>query len=317
MPTNVIVIDGLSDEAAAAVNAEFESVSLRTATKRHILNDEERGWASVVVGWRPAQAALGTPNVRWIHFCSAGVDHDREALDQLPPDILISNSRGAYDIAIAEHLLAMGLALMRRVSASVRMMDSHRWGGVGAARDLHGKTVGILGLGSIGKRYAVLMSALGARVLGWKRSRIETPTQVAKIYYDEDLDEMLGRCDIVAICLPGTEHTRALLGARRLALMKPGAILLNIGRGYIVDTAALIESLRSGHCGGAGLDVTDPEPLPESSPLWQMDNVIITPHIAGSSDNGDARRREVFAANLRAFLGEEPLPGFVNRQLGY
>jgi len=128
----------------------------------------------------------------------------------------------------------------------------------------------------------------------------------------EGLDEMLPLCDYVCICLPGTPHTRGLLDARRMQLLKPGVIITNIGRGYIMDTEALLAGLRSGRIGGAGLDVTDPEPLPADHPLWQQENVIITPHCASSSPLAVQRKVALFARIMRAYVAGQPLPNLVD-----
>ena len=315
--TRVLFLDQFGDDNLDAVRHAFPSVSFREILTRNLMRDDLT-WATVAAGWDPAKTALEMPNVEWVHYYTAGVDHGASAIARLPATTRLTNSRGAYDDALTEHLLALGFALTRRIDVAVRAMTDARWGDTGEPNDVRGMTVGVVGLGSIGSRYAAVMHGLGARVLGWKRRPIDPPDGVESVCYGPDgLDEIVGQSDLVAICLPGTDETRRLFDAARIARIKPGATLLNIGRGYIVDTDALVAALESGHLAGAGLDVTDPEPLPGDSPLWSMDNVVITPHTGGRSRHGSRLRKEVFVRNLHAFLEGDTMPGTVDGTRGY
>lgn len=257
-------------------------------------------------------------NARWIHTFSAGVDGLVPAiLECHPQGIPLSNSSGVYGIPIAEHSLALMMALSRRLDVCVRQMSRPVWQFPGPAREMRASTVGILGCGDIGGHLAHMVKGLGARVLGFKRTGGNAQAPFDALYNNDTLDDMLPLCDYLAVCLPGTAHTRGLLDARRLAMVKPGVIITNIGRGHIIDTQALINGLKNGRIGAAGLDVTDPEPLPGDHPLWAMDNVIITPHCSYSSPVDVSRKVALFAQNMKAFLAGEPLPGLVDPRWEY
>jgi phosphoglycerate dehydrogenase-like enzyme len=177
--------------------------------------------------------------------------------------------------------------------------------------------VGVIGLGSIGTEVARRSAALGATVVAVRRRPVEAPAFVSELAGEEGIDRLLPRCDYVVLALPATQRTRQVLSADRIALMKAGAFVVNIGRGALIDQDALIAALADGRLGGAGLDVSTPEPLPPESALWRMPNVIITPHASGSSPTNDDRRFGIFAANLRRFVAGEALENIVDFDEGY
>jgi D-2-hydroxyacid dehydrogenase (NADP+) len=181
---------------------------------------------------------------------------------------------------------------------------------------LTGKTLCVVGLGTIGHRCAELGAALGMRVIGVRRSPRPTPPAEA-VYAAKDLCQALGRADVVIIVLPGTAETAGLIGRAELAALPQGALLLNAGRGKTVDTDALVAALASGHLAGAGLDVVDPEPLPPEHPLWTMPNVLITPHTSGLHRTYTPEATAAFLDNLRRFLAGQELVGVVDKTLGY
>ena len=186
-------------------------------------------------------------------------------------------------------------------------------------RSIYGRTVLVLGMGDIGGAFGKQCKALGAKVIGVRRTDAAKPDYADAVHLISDLDQLLPEADIVAITLPGTEATRGLLDRRRIGLMKPGAVLLNAGRGYIVDTEALCDALECGALAGAGLDVVDPEPLPEGHRLWQIPTAVVTPHIAGGYHLKETHTRIVgiFVENLRRFLAGEPLKNQVDFAAGY
>ncbi len=277
--------------------------------------DELLERAEIVVSGGNGTFLTKTKNLKWLHTVSAGVDHVLPIADRLYGDALqISNSSGNYGVPISEHLLAMMLAFAHQIPASMRNMSTGRWEKSLRCRELTGATVGIIGLGDIGTTLAAMLEPFRCPVLGWKRTRIDAPEGVNEMLYGpEGLDELLRRSDYAAICLPGTPQTEGLIDRRRLALMKPTAVLLNIGRGSIVDHDALAEALAAGRLAGAGLDVTEPEPLPPEHPLWRQTNALITPHISGWTEQWPRRASEFFALNFRAWVKGEPLPGAVDR----
>jgi phosphoglycerate dehydrogenase-like enzyme len=279
-------------------------------------SDELIGSAEIIFGWVDADLLAMAESLRWFHSLSAGVDTYIDEIDRLfGIKLLVSNSAGVYGVPISEHLLAMMLGLVRRIGESVRNMPQGAWGGVTPCAELSGSTVGIVGFGDIGRHLAGLLVPFRCEVLAFKRSPVSKPKGVSEMLYGEEgLDELLRRCDHVCVCLPGTPATRGLIDSRRIGLMKHSACLYNIGRGTIVDHAALAQALVAGHLGGAGLDVTDPEPLPQDNPLWGLGNVIITPHMSGYTPVlWEKRMTEFFARNLDAYLEGRPLPGAVDR----
>jgi phosphoglycerate dehydrogenase-like enzyme len=177
--------------------------------------------------------------------------------------------------------------------------------------------VGILGLGHIGEAVASRAFALGARVVAVRRTGGSTPRFVEAVYDEAGVDLVVEQADFLVLCLPRTERTEGILSARRIAGMKPGAFVFNIGRGSAIDQDALLRALEDGKLGGAGLDVTHPEPLPAESPLWRLPNVMITPHSSGASPTNDDRRFQIFCRNLELLRRGEPLEKLVDFDAGY
>ncbi len=254
------------------------------------------------------------PDLRWIHTISAGVDH------LLSPtlresDVVLTNASGVFDIPIAETVLAYMLAVVKRLPEFLDQQKDHRWKTLDL-RELHGLTLGIVGLGSIGSQVARLCRPFGMRILGLRRN--PRPSPVAdEVLPHTRLHDLLGRSDFVLISIPLTDETRGLIGREELAAIKPDGWLINIARGQIVDQEALIEALREGSIGGACLDALAQEPLPEDSPLWDFPNVIITPHNSWSSPHIQEREIELFLENLRRYVAGEPLLNVVDKEIGY
>lgn len=260
------------------------------------------------------------PNLRWVQSMSAGVERYVTIPELLDNDaILITNMAGMYGTAIADHTLAMTLALARGLPHWFEQQQGAHWArdDALAQTELTGKTMLVLGLGGIGREVAQRAHGFGMRVLGTVRTPRDVPSYVERVHRSDETDALLPSADVVAICLPLTDATRKMFDAARLARMKPGAVLLNVGRGAIVDTDALVEALKSGHLGGAGLDVVEPEPLPSTHPLWAMKNVILTPHVSGRSPLSETKRFELFAENMRRFARGEALLNLVDKREGY
>jgi phosphoglycerate dehydrogenase-like enzyme len=250
--------------------------------------------------------------------------------------VQLTTANGVHAIQIGEYVLTMLLAHFHRLPLAFRLQQQREWGR-GAHGDafqpmeLRGATLGIVGYGAIGREAARLASAFGMRILATKRADTDprysgwTPpgtgdadgTLPEQFYELNDLSAMLSACDAVVLALPLTNTTRRIIGQQELAAMRPKALLINIGRGPLVDQPALIEALRAGVIGGAALDVTDPEPLPADSPLWELENVIITPHISGSTRHYEDRAIELFAENMRRYLANDTLLNIVDRVHGY
>jgi phosphoglycerate dehydrogenase-like enzyme len=271
-------------------------------------------------------AALGAPKLRWLHVFNAGVDHPifGRFLDR---GIVLTSSPGSNAVPIAHSAIAGLLALARRFPAFARAQRERSWLGVGAQGrrgapgdpahvdlppDLDTQALLVLGLGGIGSEIARLGRALGLHVIGVRRSRPPYGAPVDEWAPPDRLPELLPRADWLAIACPLTDATRGCIDARRLALLPDGACVINVGRGEIVDEAALASELASGRLGGAYLDVFQVEPLPAASPLWSLPNVIVTPHASSISAGSQTRQADLFLANLARFARGEPLAGVVS-----
>ncbi len=282
------------------------------------VTQEDVDWAQVILGNVPAAMLHGSPALEWLQTNSAGV----EAYIQpgvLAGDTLLTNATGAYGLAIAEHMLGMLLELFKKLELYRDAQKSGAWQSQGAVKAVYGSTVLVLGMGDIGGEFAARCKALGAKVIGVRRSPRPCPEYADEVHLLEDLDSLLPQADVVAITLPGTDATRGLMSRERLAKMKEGAVLLNVGRGFIVDTEALCDALERGQLSGAGVDVTDPEPLPPTHRLWNIPTAVVTPHISGFYHLRETHERIVgiFLENLRRFQAGEPLRNLVDFATGY
>ena len=260
-------------------------------------------------------------NLAWVQAKSAGVD--RYLKDGSPiktGDIVLTNQRAIHGPAIAEHAMAMLLSLTRNLHYYRDKQQEEEW--ARGARDLthialQGKTMLVVGLGGIGSEIAERGHAFGMRVIGTRRSDKPSADYIEKVGKPADLLKMLPEADVVALAVPLTEETKGLIDAEAFKAMKQGSYLINIARGPVVDTDALLSALKSKKLAGAGLDVTDPEPLTKGHALWSAPNVVITPHMASRSKVTDTRRAAIYRENLRRFASGEPLLNVVNKELGY
>jgi phosphoglycerate dehydrogenase-like enzyme len=273
------------------------------------------------------------PRLRWVQLLSAGADHavGHPGLDE---QVILTTTSGMHAVNMGEYALALMLAWAHRLPALMDHQRRAEWPEerfeLFSPQELRGTSVGIVGYGSIGREVGRLAHAFGMRVLALQRSA--DPIQHGYIppgvgdpqgriperfYRPHELRTMLAECDYVVLAVPLTGATRNLIGADELRAMKPSAFLINVARGGVVDEPALIRALQRGWIGGAGLDVFAQEPLPADSPLWRMENVILTPHIAGNTPHYNARALDVFAENLRRYLAGEPLLNQVDSERGY
>lgn len=259
--------------------------------------------AEIIIGWNSdvEEACLqGKSDLRWIHAWGAGVEgFPMQALQHR--NILLSNSSGVHGNPIAETIFAMMLSFNRGLHQYVRQQIVHTWDRTFKVREMHGDTVGIIGIGEIGKETARLAKAFHMKVLGLRRSG-ESAAHVDVVYGQDGLEQLLSNSDYVVNTLPLTAETHHMIGQKQFQMMKKNAIYINIGRGKTTDTEALLEALRNGQIAGAGLDVFEEEPLPESHPLWEMDNVIITPHTSGITQHYSERAFKLFMENLQTYI---------------
>jgi phosphoglycerate dehydrogenase-like enzyme len=278
--------------------------------------------ADVIVTTRLTDADMAmAKRVRWIHSTAVGVG----ALlvpDLVARPIVVTNSRGVHRDAIAEHAIALVLALRRGLHLAVARQIERRW----AQEELSERRIPalaasellVVGLGAIGSRVAELGAGLGMRVIGIRRRVTQpVPLGVTRVRAPEDLADALPSADAVVLSLPRTAETQALLGEDELSRMKPGAVLVNVARGRLIDQEALVRALESGRLGGVGLDAFPTEPLDVSSPLWSLPNVLITPHVAPFADDYWAPAVDLFLDNMQRFKRGDTLINVVDKAAGY
>ena len=277
--------------------------------------------ADAVIGYCDESLLAAGPGIRWLQLPYAGAERCVSIPAVAERDVLVTNAQRVYGPEIAEHVLAMMLSLTRGLHHYAGAQARGRW-----ERDLvpeeklwelEGKTLLVVGLGGIGTEVARLGHAMGMRVTATRNSSRSGPDFVAYVGLADELDKLAAEAHVVVNATPLTPATRGLFDAAFFATMKDDAYFINVGRGGSVVTDDLVAALENGTIAGAGLDVTDPEPLPEGHPLWSAPNVIITPHISAGSDLRSARLWRVMAENLRRYTAGEPMLSVVDVSRGY
>lgn len=282
--------------------------------------------ADVLLAWGlPAERTAEATRLKWLQTVSAGVDRvDQRALNER--GILLTNSSGIHATNIAEHVLSLMFAFARRLPDHFESQRQSVWNRTGqpaiagspSVFELAGQTLFVVGMGHIGESLAKKAKGLDMHVVGAVRRADKARSNYAdEVILQSELKTRIGEADHVAICMPLTNDTRGMFDATMIAAMKDGSFLYNIGRGAIVDQKALYEQLASGRLGGAGLDVTTPEPLPSDDPLWKLGNVIITPHVSGGSPKLWDRGVALWIENIRRYTNGEPLLNLVDLDAGY
>ena len=316
MSIKIVIYDpiGLGPEVVSAIEHTAPTANVVAPSAEGL--SAELADAEVFFGWHPEPTIFGEAKVlRWIQSTSAGMEK------LLNPDLIarglkICNASGVHAPQVTETAWALTLTIARGLPTYLRQQQEHHWG-VGPLYDLDGGTAGIVGLGGIGRRYASIASAFGMRVVAVDAHEPPKPNQVESLWKMDCLDKLLAMSDVVLISCPFSKETLGLIDRGRLDCMKSTAILINIARGGIVDEDALSAVLRVGGIAGAGLDVVATEPLPPESPLWEVPNLVITPHCAGLSSRRIARLTNFFCDNLRRYLADEPLANVVAQDKGY
>ena len=259
--------------------------------------------------WREERGApfmkvlLQAPNAKWLHMFSAGLDNPVFGL-LADRGVTVTHSAGSSAVPIAHTVIMHVIALCREARAFGVAQSEHRWANSGTL-DLEGRRMTVVGLGSIGTEVARLAAHFGMHVVGVRRT--PTGTEPCETWPTTRLLELLPQTDDLVLTAPLTPETRGLIGERELALLPRGAHVVNVGRGELIDEPALVDALQSGQLGGAALDVFVVEPLPADSPLWDLPNVIVTPHSAGTTALAAKRAADIFADNLRRFAAGAPL----------
>lgn len=276
------------------------------------------GTVTAVIGNVSAARFKNFANIRWVQLNLAGTDGFTSP-GVLAPGTVLTNASGAYGLAVSEHMLGQLLMQIKRLDQYQDAQRKRQWTDFGTVKSIWGARTLVVGLGDIGGAFARKMYALGSEVRGIRKSPGEKPEELEAVGTFAQLDEWLPEADFVALSLPGTPATYHLFGAERLARMKPGAVLINAGRGQTVDSLALNDALRNGRLGGACLDVTDPEPLPADHPLWDAPNLLLTPHVSGFYHLPETLERivRIAVSNLKAFMAGQPLKNQVDFACGY
>jgi phosphoglycerate dehydrogenase-like enzyme len=294
------------------------------------------GGCDVLFSFRaPDELIRRAPDLKWIQFLSAGADHVMKGELRARPGIVLTNASGIHSTPIAEYTIASMLAWSHgfhiTLRAQVRREWKRNWDFMDSVDSLRGKTLGVIGYGSIGRETARIGQALGMTVLALKRNPDErrdigwSPPGIGdpegriplRWYGPEGYTEILRESDFITVTLPATPATHRVIGRAEIAAMRPHAYLVNIGRGDVIDQEALTDALREKRIGGAGLDVFEREPLEPESPLWGLENALLTPHMSGSFKGYTSACCALFTENLGRFVRAEPLVNVVDRALGY
>jgi phosphoglycerate dehydrogenase-like enzyme len=329
--TAVLQPDERAIVAAAAPDAEI--VDQRCRTPQEVANLVASGCDVLLTFLVPDDIGDRAPALKWIQLLSAGAEHALTGPGKY--GIPLTTASGIHATPIAEYTLASMLTYAHRIHLAIRGQMQREWlkssQFMATVDELRGKTLGIIGYGSIGRETARLADAFGMPVLalkrdpeqrrdyGWSPASLGDPEGKIprRFFAPNQCEAILSESDYVSVTLPLTAQTRKFIGAREIAAMKPGAYIVNIGRGQVIDEAALIDALKAEKIGGAGLDVFEHEPLEASSPLWGLENAILTPHISGSNRGYMEKACELFAENLRRFVGNRELLNLVDQKLGY
>ena len=311
------LIVGYSDSELAALrdavpDADFACCRRETVSFSELVDSE------VIFGWPPIQMLKELVNLKWLHLASAGANNYTDVSLYADPSVLLTKSSGTFGIPIAEHVIGMMLALSRCFllhhgdQREGLWRHEHR-----ESIELYGSNVFVLGLGDIGTEVCRRLSGFGCNIVGFRRDASLPHEFVSDVRPVSRLRDSLPDADYIVICLPGTTETDKLIGRSEFDLMKKRAIIVNIGRGSVIDTDALVEALNSHKISGAGIDVTDPEPLPPGHPLWIAENTLITPHVSSSSPHGADRRLAIFTDLLKRYMSGRPLYNIVKFDAGY
>jgi phosphoglycerate dehydrogenase-like enzyme len=279
--------------------------------------------SEIVLAWslRPEQV-VAARKLRWIHSPAAAV-HQLMFPELVDSDIVLTNAREVHGPVVAEHVMALIFALAKKIPGSVQLQQKHVWGQqilwdeLPRVREVAGATLGLIGLGSIGRPLVRSAKALGMRVVAVREHPEKGSEGADVVFGPAKIDELFRQADYVVLAAPVTDSTKAIANAERFGLMKSGACLINVGRGPLVDEAALAAALRANQIGGAALDVFPKEPLAADSPLWDLPNLLITPHTAALTDKLWERHYALFSENLRRYLAGQDLLAVVDKRKGY
>lgn len=304
----ILVTIPLSEEQKSRLRAADETAQTEYIMQSE-LKEQDVADRDIIIGNIPIPYIKSANALKWLQLNMSGYEGYPQAM---PKGVPVTNTRGAFGLAISEHMLGMLLMLKKRLHQYRDNQHKSLWHDEGNVTAIEGSVILTVGLGNIGGDFARKAKALGAYTIGIKRNLSQKPEYIDELYSLDSIDELIPRCDVIALSIPNDESTYKLMNRERIEMMKQGAVLLNVGRGAAIDTDALTDAVASGHI-MAGIDVTDPEPLPADHPLWKQENVIITPHISGFFHLPQTLDRIVDIAcdNLRRFNRGERLNNIV------
>jgi len=304
---NIVSIHDLTAEQQQKIKEIAPDYDLLVTKAKELTGSIVRN-ADIMIGWSRSmqdEVLSADSKLKWIQAWSAGVD--KMPLRELEEKgIQLTNASGVHSVPITEHIFAMILAFNRNLHLAIRQQSNNKWDTSGTFTELAGKTIVIVGVGQIGSHTARVAQAFGMRTVGVRNSGKSDPN-VESMYKVDQLDEALAQGDYIVNILPLTDETRGLFNTARFSAMKDSAFFVNVGRGQTMVTDDMVQALQSGGLAGAGLDVFEEEPLPADHPLWNLDNVIMSPHMAGDTDRYGERAVDIFLENLKHYVNGEPL----------
>lgn len=312
----ILVTLPLNERQKERLEMNFRHLKFCYCLKKDVTEEVIRD-AEVILGNVDPALLKYAEELKWLQLNNAGTEGFCDGA--LPKEAVLTNATGAYGLAISEHMIGVLFELQKKLNLYARNQREHVWKSEGHVHVIQGSRVLVIGMGDIGTMFAQKMKALGCRTVGIKRHEGRKPEGVDDLYTLERLERELPKADIVAMSLPGNQDTYHMMNAERLALMKENAVLINVGRGITVDTDALVQALQEKRIAGACLDVTDPEPLPADHPLWDMKNVILTPHISGGYALPETLEQilTICIENLECYMVKRPLRNIIDFKTGY
>lgn len=312
----ILVTLPLNERQKERLEMNFRHLKFCYCLKKDVTEEGIRD-AEVILGNVDPALLKYAEELKWLQLNNAGTEGFCDGA--LPKEAVLTNATGAYGLAISEHMIGVLFELQKKLNLYARNQREHVWKSEGHVHVIQGSRVLVIGMGDIGTMFAQKMKALGCRTVGIKRHEGRKPEGVDDLYTLERLERELPKADIVAMSLPGNQDTYHMMNAERLALMKENAVLINVGRGITIDTDALVQALQEKRIAGACLDVTDPEPLPADHPLWDMENVILTPHISGGYALPETLEQilTICIENLECYMVKRPLRNIIDFKTGY
>ena len=295
-------------------DVDFQVTDTADEQMRHIKD------ADVFYGWPSREVFLAAERLRWIQCPGTGIDEIAKVPELIDSDVVLTNSRGPHATPMADHVIGMMIILAHRWNELMRDQRAHRWDPSRYSDryvELAGRTLGILAFGDIGEAVARRAHGFGMEVYAVDKNPKPPIPEAREVWGLERLDDLLPISDWFVVTAPLTAESRGMIDRRRIGLLKEGARIIVISRGHIVDEDALVDALRSGRLAGAGLDAVANEPLAEDSPLWDMDNVVITPHASAFTPEMYDGRKQIFKENLRRFLANEPVLYTCDKRTGF